>query len=270
MRTPALLVLAAAAGFALAWLLVARLPSHHPLPATTAAPAPPAPPPHVDAAPAPPAAPPASPPPPPAVPEAPPPDKPPPAEPPPPDVTGADDATDDAATSDDGDQDAAPGPEPIDADAAADLMADWLAHQDLDAEAKGDAADAAVREWKAFGAEQPDPNWSDATEQQLEDALYGWIDGLPDEVRQHIAIVHIECRETLCQVLAADNDAATQNERSQNGQEWQQAIATLPYQSWWNDLGFVDSQTSVMTSEDGSHLLYQTYLRREVKPPPPG
>ena len=85
-------------------------------------------------------------------------------------------------------------------------------------------------------------------------------------MRQHVEIIHVECRVTLCQILAADNDLGTQNERAQASQEWQQAIATLPQQPWWHELGFVDLVTAVNSDEESGFLLYQTYLRREVKP----
>jgi len=121
--------------------------------------------------------------------------------------------------------------------------------------------------WKKFDQEQADPAWSEPTTQQIEQTLDQWLAGLPEDVRQHIAVIHVECRATMCQILAADNDIDTQNERAQAGQEWQQALASLPGQPWWNELGFVDASTQVTANE--GHTLYMTYLRREVKPASP-
>ena len=153
----------------------------------------------------------------------------------------------------------------IDVDHAADLLADWMANQD--AQATGDAEiPPGIEALKHFDEEEGDPAWSEKTEQQVEAALDQWLAGLPDEVRSHVDVIHVECRETLCQILAADNDMASQTERAQTSQEWQQAIATLPQQPWWAELGFVDLVTAVDNDEASGYLLYQTYLRREVKP----
>jgi len=152
----------------------------------------------------------------------------------------------------------------IDVDRAADLFAEWMARQDT----AGDGAEAlpGVQNLRTFDQESPDPEWSQPTAEQIEATLRQWLDALPAQVRAHIEIIHVECRLTLCQILAADNDMASQSERAQAAQEWQQAIATLPQQPWWNELGFVDLVTSVNSDEASGYLLYQTYLRREVKP----
>ncbi|HEY6986637.1 MAG TPA: hypothetical protein VH375_11185, partial [Rhodanobacteraceae bacterium] len=87
------------------------------------------------------------------------------------------------------------------------------------------------------------------------------------DVRDHVDLIHVECRQSLCQILAADDDMAGQTERAQSSQEWQQAITTLPQQPWWTELGFVDLVTAVDNDEASGYVLYQTYLRREAKPP---
>ena len=140
--------------------------------------------------------------------------------------------------------DAENGPPPIDSDQAADLLADLIARQEAATDESG-VPNVTAQTWKKFDQEQADPEWSEPTTQQIEQTLDQWIAGLPDDVRDHIAVIHVECRATLCQILAADNDIDTQNERAQAGQEWQQAIASLPGQPWWNELGFVDASTQV-------------------------
>lgn len=213
------------------------------------------------------------------TPEAPPPATPPVSDPsstPPEDQAADDESADDAAAEED---DVAPddtsNPSAIDVDHAADLLADWIAREDAAADesaaAVGDSlVDPGQQVWRSFDKEEADPQWSQASAQQIEATLDQWLAALPDEVKQHIDIVHVECRLTLCQILAADNDIATQGERAQSGQEWQQAIATLPQQPWWQEFGFVDLVTMVAGNDESGYTLYQTYLRRDVKPPASG
>jgi len=257
MRTPAMIALAAAAGFAAAWLLATQWvhpPAAPAPPAPIAQPvaAPPPPPPEVDHSPPPP--PPQEP-----VKEAPPPEPPkptaaPPKQEPPPE---------EAAASEETAADEPPAREPIDSDHAADLLADVIAKQEAEDDPNG-LPNSAAEAWKKFDQETNDPEWSDKSSKQLEEVLQQWIDALPEDVRGHFALVHVECRTTLCQILAADNDEETQSERSQSGQEWQQAVGTLPSQPWWHELGFANFFTMV-TSKDGT-LLYITYILREPKP----
>lgn len=194
-----------------------------------------------------------------------------------PDEQGADDesADDTAAEENDDAPDDASNASAIDVDHAADLLADWIAREDAAAgestEGDGDAlANPAQQAWKTFDKEEADPQWSEASAQQIEATLDQWLAALPDEVKQHIDVVHVECRATLCQILAADNDGGTQAERAQSGQEWQQAIATLPQQPWWQEFGFVDLVTMVAGSDENGYVLYQTYLRRDTTPPESG
>jgi len=256
MRTPVLIGIAAVAGFALAWLLLRQVP-HAPAPAAkpsvvAAAPAPVA----VEA----PRKEPEPPPPPPPQPQPkeskPPPPSPHPAVEPPPEPE-----SNSTAEEEEPEDDGKPG---IDTDHAADLFADLITHEEAKAEDENGLPDPVAQTWKKFDKEETDSNWSGPTTQQIEAALEQWINSLPAEIQDHIAVIHVECRTTLCQILAADNDADTQSDRSQAGQEWQQAIATLPAQPWYNELGFVNFVTQV-TSKDG-YILYMTYMMREVKP----
>jgi hypothetical protein len=155
--------------------------------------------------------------------------------------------------------------EPIDPGHAADLLADWMAREDA-ASADAGAEPSGAETLSTFDHEEADPEWSEATAQQIEATLRAWLDALPENIRAHMALIHVECRQTLCQILAADADGASQAERAQASQEWQQAIATLPQQPWWASFGFVDLQTAVNTDPASGYVLYQAYLRREVKP----
>ena len=167
-------------------------------------------------------------------------------------------ADDDTASADDS------GPKPIDSDHSTDLMADWIAKQEAEGADDPDKVDRAL---KTFDDESAgDPNWSESTEKKIQAVLDEWLAGLPAEIRQHVDLIRLECRITLCQILAADNDAATLDEREQHAQEWQQAIALLPQQPWWHELGFVDLTTTMRMDPDSGYLLYQTYLIREATP----
>ena len=153
----------------------------------------------------------------------------------------------------------------IDPGHAADLLADWMAREDV-ASADDGTGPPSTQALSTFDHEEADPEWSEATAQQIEATLRTWLEALPENIRAHMALIHVECRQTLCQILAADADGASQSERAQASQEWQQAIATLPQQPWWASFGFVDLQTAVNTDPASGYVLYQAYLRREVKP----
>ena len=171
---------------------------------------------------------------------------------------GADESGDDSEPEDSG-------PPAIDTDHATDLLADMIARQETASE--GDhLPNTAAQTLKKFDQESEDANWSGQAEQHIETALNVWISALPEEAQAHLALIHVECRESLCEVLAADNDPGTEGERAQAGQEWQQAIDSLGQQPWWHELGFVDRFTQVSGAE--GHTLYMSFLLRELKTPP--
>jgi hypothetical protein len=157
------------------------------------------------------------------------------------------------------------GPPAIDTDHATDLLADMIARQETTSESDH-LPNTAVQTLKKFDQESDDANWSDNAEQHIEAALDAWIGALPEAAQAHLALIHIECRESLCQVLAADNDPDSESERSNAGHDWQQAIGSLTQQPWWHELGFVDLTTQV-SGADG-HTLYMSFLLRELKTPP--
>jgi hypothetical protein len=166
-------------------------------------------------------------------------------------------------------EDAAPedsGPPEIDADHATDLLADMIAREEATSEDDQSLPNAVVQTLRKFDQETADANWSENAEQHIEATLDEWIGALPADAQAHIALIHVECRATLCQVLAADNDPASQDARAAADHDWQQAIASLGNQPWWHQLGFVDLSTQVSSADD--HTLYMTYLLRETKAPP--
>jgi hypothetical protein len=169
---------------------------------------------------------------------------------------------DESGTDSDGDDS---GPPDIDLDHATDLLADMIARAENASE--GDhLPNATVQTLKKFDQESADANWSQNAEQHIDASLGEWMAALPDDAQAHLALIHVECRATLCQVLAADNDPESQGERSAAGHEWQQAIGSLPQQPWWHELGFVDLNTQVSSADD--HTLYMSYLLREANAPP--
>jgi hypothetical protein len=266
MRRTLILTIAALAGLLLVWLIVVRVPFSQtpaaaPAKRVVQAPLPVAPPPAASVASKPeeiPAEPPA------ATTESKPPEQKP-AEPPPPasdDANAkADDGADESADSESEDS----GPPAIDTDHATDLLADLIAREE--AASDGDhLPNAVVQTLKKFDQESADANWSENAEQHIEATLDAWIGALPDDAQAHLALIHVECRESLCQVLAADNDPGSQDERAAAGHEWQQAVGSLTQQPWWHELGFVDLNTQVSSADE--HTLYMSYLLRETKAPP--
>ena len=279
MRTPLWIAVVAVAGIVVAWLVltrspeprVAAVPATH-VPATTAIPAPPATtkeseattvraqtqipppePPAVETKPAP-------------APVAVVPPKP--TEPAATEVTSGDDS--DASANDDSADEPEPAEEEpdsqsFDAHRAADLMADWMAKQDV-AAGDGSAPVPSSKSLKAFDEEQADAEWSAAAQRQIEATLNQWLDALPDDVSGNLDMIHVECRQTLCQILAAETSIVPEGHAAYE-QQWIQGIDTLARQPWFTELGFVDVTTAVDHDTESGYFLYQVYLRREVKTP---
>jgi hypothetical protein len=254
---------------AVAWALLSRtadVPKPVPAPVVAAAPASPPP---VPVTPPPETSPP---------PVAPPKAEPAPVETPPADTKDAPASEEPAAdqpADDEGADDDQEGPPPLDADHAADLLADWLARQEAEGKDDANKSDPILGKFDGEKTEG-DPDWSASAKQHIEATLNEWLANLPDEIRDHMQLISVECRETLCQILAADNDPDTQAARGEHAQEWQQAVALLPQQPWWGELGFGDLRTSVITNDEQGFLLYQSYAMRAAPPPeaaaepPPG
>lgn len=272
MRTPTMIAIGGAVALAVAWLLLARMaPPVAPArpPAVATVPSTPAPHDATAASPEPATIPPPAPPPVAA--------QTPPATPPEPEQKPESAAKDEPAEGSNADADTAEtpadddtpaeddsGPAPIDADRAADLMADWIASQEAEGADDPEKIDHALRTFDDEGA--GDPDWSASAEKKIETVLDEWLAGLPEEIRQHVELLRVECRITLCQILAADNDPSPVDERQQHAQEWQQAMLLLPQQPWWHELGFVDLTTTMRGNTENGYLLYQTYLIREAPP----
>jgi len=277
MRTPVWITIVAVAGIVVAWLVLTRSPEPKvatlpptQVPATIAAPAPPD---ESEAA---------------AVhaqTEIPPPEppvvetKPPPAPvavvPPKP----AERATTEAIPGDDSDASAndesADEPEPaeedtdsqsFDARRAADLLADSMAKQDVAAGDEGSTPMPSSHDLKAFDQEEADPSWSTTAQQHIEATLNQWLDALPGDVRDNFGVIHVECRQTLCQVLTAEGTIVPEGNAAYEPQ-WTEGIATLVRQPWYHELGFADMTSTVIHDTDSGYFLYQVYLSREVQTP---
>lgn len=262
MRTPTMIAIGGAVVLAVAWVLLSRTanepkPAPAPVVAAASAPPPPEAPPPQTSIPAPPPEPskaePPPPPPPPAAKDAPPPEEP------------AADAPADDDSADDESADDQAGPPPLDANHAADLLGDWLARQEAEGTDDANKADPILGKFDGEKSEG-DPDWSASAKQHIEATLNEWLANLPDAIRDHVQLISVECRETMCQILAADNDPDTQATRGEHAQEWQQAISLLPQQPWWGELGFADLRTSMITSDEQGYLLYQSYAMRAAAP----
>jgi hypothetical protein len=96
-----------------------------------------------------------------------------------------------------------------------------------------------------FAAEPKEPNWA----YKMEEVLGGFIKGPRTDVA--FDIVSIECRKTMCEILAFGN--------TPNAQErWQSIGAEMAQQEWWS--GFRGNATSY-TSQNGRTVL-ATILQR--------
>ncbi len=140
---------------------------------------------------------------------------------------GADANAEDATPADsDATDDEDSGPEGIDTGRAADLMAEMIAKLETpDDEHR--LPNGMTDLLKQFDQESADAEWAEAMEQQIEAKLGEWMGRLPEEAQSHMALLTVQCRATLCQVLAADNDPDSADARAEAGQEWQQALNGL-------------------------------------------
>lgn len=155
---------------------------------------------------------------------------------------------------------------PIDPDHAADLFADLLAKQE---EEKEEAGNSSVDFWKRFSQETADEAWSTAATPKIQGTVDEWVNALPEDVGDHIAVVHVECRASLCQILIADNDMDSLSARAESKQEWSSASDVFLKQAWWSESGFTGKAYHMTPSDDG-YALTTMYLTRgtEKKPSP--
>lgn len=151
-------------------------------------------------------------------------------------------------------------PAPIDAQHATDLFATLLAQQ----ETSSDESDAMAPTWQLFREESMDASWAPVLADEIRRSLRHWIDTLPESVRPHVAIVNVECRTTLCQILIADNGLDTLELRGAMAQDWMQGSNFLFGEPWWNEGGFIGK--SMQTTFRDGHALIVTYLTRTAAP----
>lgn len=154
----------------------------------------------------------------------------------------------------------APAPPPIDARRATDLFAALLAKQEAD----GDEGDVDAKAWQLFREESMDASWAPVLTDEIRRSLRHWIDTLPESVRPHVAIVNVECRTTLCQILIADNGLDTLELRGAMAQDWMHGSDFLRGEPWWNEGGFIGK--SMTSWESDGHALIVTYLTRTAAP----
>lgn len=153
-----------------------------------------------------------------------------------------------------------PPPGPIDSGHAADLFAGLLAAQES---AEGEAESAPAL-WRRFSAERADEAWASVLTPEITQSVQEWIDTLPESVRDHVAVVRVDCRATLCQILVADNDPATLEMRAALRQEWARSSDVLLAAPWWQEAGLNGLSQQAMRS--GDYTLTVTYLLRGDAP----
>ena len=137
--------------------------------------------------------------------------------------------------------------------ASKDLFTNMFSHSG----AKGNAAPNAQEIMhEKFEAEPVDPNWSANVEPSIKDQF----DNHPSS--QTVDIVSIECRSTICEILAAAKSPAQSQQASEQVQE---TIYTSPRQSWWTAYGLVDVVTAMTLGDDGRMLVVTYFTKNPVK-----
>ena len=111
-----------------------------------------------------------------------------------------------------------------------------------------------------FEAEPVDPSWSANIEANAKD----FFDKQPSS--QTSDTVSIECRSTICEILAVAKSRAMS---AQASEQLQKTIYTSPRQSWWTAYGLVDIVTAMTLSDDGLTLVATYFTKNPVKSLPP-
>lgn len=158
------------------------------------------------------------------------------------------------------------GTSPIDSNRAADLIADWLARQDS---ASGEGVESApnMRLSRTLDDETTDADWSAAMAQKIEAALHQRLDALSGDMRDHVDLMRVECRQTICQILGAETIVTSADGHPLSGAQWPTLVDTLSQQPLWREGNFVEMSTVTNRDDASGYVLYQTYLRRAVSSP---
>ncbi|MEO8459322.1 MAG: hypothetical protein ABI451_02235 [Dokdonella sp.] len=154
-------------------------------------------------------------------------------------------------------------PAGIDTNRATDLFVDQIAALQAHGPQTNDIGPSVRALRRRFADENSDPWWSAQATTAVHDAITAWYAELPEEVRYHLALIAVECRASLCEILAAADDPDSSGDRINAGQDWQVVADTWPQTEWWHDLGFVDI-TKQTSTRDG-YLLYMIYLVRHPR-----
>ena len=151
----------------------------------------------------------------------------------------------------------------IDTDLATDLLVDQIAALQAQGPQSGDTGPSVWALRRRFASEKADPEWAAQATAAVHDAIDAWYAGLPEKVRYHLALIAVDCRTSLCEILAVADDPDSAGDRINAGQDWQFVAKTWPQATWWSGLGFVDITTQTRT-RDG-YLLYMIYLARRAR-----
>lgn len=105
--------------------------------------------------------------------------------------------------------------------------------------------------------EPGDAQWAAAAKAQL----LQYISAASPELLQRVEFPPVECRTTLCEVLAVTRYGLSDSEADYVVRNWQQLMDDAVKQPWWFQLGFVDFQTTMQMSPD-RRSMFVTHLSR--------
>lgn len=151
---------------------------------------------------------------------------------------------------------------PIDPSRAADLFAERLVKlEDIDAIDNGSDL-LAAREYRKFKSQPTDDAHAREITPALRRYVEDWVAQLPLEQQSQIALVNVECRASLCQILLAQQatnlnaDAIQARKAAATG--LQQLLFASPQEPSWSQLHLAFVSSQVLRQND--YLFYTFYL----------
>ena len=99
----------------------------------------------------------------------------------------------------------------------------------------------------AFITEGRDPTWSGGMEQSINQVLAA------ANAAGELQIMSVECRSSMCEVLAFGNSAAS-------SKEWNQAIGAMRKEPWYSDMG---GESTTMGSQNGRFTVATIFQRKK-------
>ena len=152
---------------------------------------------------------------------------------------------------------------PIDVDHVADLFSERLAKlEDIDTLDDGNDLQAA-RQYRTFKSQSASDAHAQEVTQALREHVEDWLAQFPPERQDHIALVDVECKGSLCQILLGQNamnfSGTTQQSGGSAGISPEELLYALNRAPWWADLHLTLAYEEMHPRKN--YALYTLYLK---------